>query len=191
MVFENIEKLKQQYTDKLVIVDDSRPELARFRDATGVVRTVNMNGRALVEFDQYANIGWYDIELDFLKVVDQPQPKREKPEAKAPAAKAAKPAAKAKDAGTAPAKPAAAGKAGRPSVAEIMAAARANKGAAASVAPAASSTEEADETASEIETPVAKAKPAAQAKVAKKGASGPLPTTTAEKIAWCREHDKA
>ena len=73
MVFENIEKLKQDYTDKYVVVDASRPELRRFRHLTGVVKTVNMNGRALVEFNGNENIGWYDIELDFLKVVDKPQ----------------------------------------------------------------------------------------------------------------------
>ena len=75
MVFEHIEKLKQEYTDKFVVVDDERPELRRFAELTGVVRTVNMNGRALVEFDGHENIGWYDIEIDFLKVVDKPTPK--------------------------------------------------------------------------------------------------------------------
>ena len=39
MVFEHIEKLKRQYTDKYVVVDATRPELARFRDTTGVVKT--------------------------------------------------------------------------------------------------------------------------------------------------------
>ena len=92
MVFENIEQLKQQYTDKYVVVDESRPELLRFKGQTGVVRTVNMSGRALVEFDAFKNIGWYDIELDFLKVIDKPLPTPE-PEAKAASPKA-KPAAK-------------------------------------------------------------------------------------------------
>src|SRR5438128_1096351 len=91
MVFERIERLKQEYTDKYVIVDAARPELARFKGQTGRVRTVNMNGQALVEFDAYDNIAWYDIGLDFLKVIDQPLPKEEKKE-RAPAA--AKPAAK-------------------------------------------------------------------------------------------------
>src|SRR5262249_6989071 len=75
MVFEHIEKLKRAFTDKYVVVDAARPELARFRNATGLIKTVNMNGRALVEFDQFDNIGWYDIELDFLKVVPKPEPK--------------------------------------------------------------------------------------------------------------------
>ena len=75
------EKLKRDYTDKYVVVDATRPELHRFRNFTGFVKTVNMNGRALVEFGEDNNIGWYDIELDFLKVVDKPEPKE--PEAKA------------------------------------------------------------------------------------------------------------
>ena len=58
MVFEHIDKLKSEYTDKYVVVDPSLPELARFRELTGIVRTVNMNGRALVEFDGHQNIGW-------------------------------------------------------------------------------------------------------------------------------------
>src|ERR1043165_1884991 len=75
MVFDHIENLKREFTDKYVVVDGSRPELARFRNAVGLIKTVNMSGRALVEFDQFDNIGWYDIELDFLKVVARPEPK--------------------------------------------------------------------------------------------------------------------
>jgi hypothetical protein len=136
MVFEHIEKLKRAFTDKYVVVDATRPELARFKDATGLIKTVNMNGRALVEFDQFDNISWYDIELDFLKVVPKPDPKAaEKPVAEKPAA-AAKPAAK-----PAAPKPAAAAGA-KPSTADILAAARTKKGtgepvAAAKAAPAA------------------------------------------------------
>ncbi len=243
MVFQHIEKLKQEYTDKLVVVDASRPELARFRDATGRVKTVNMNGRALVEFDQYANTGWYDIELDFLKIVDQPLPKPEKkeaakPAAAKPAAGAAKPAAaagakaaarpstadilaaaRAKAAATAgTAQPASEGKAktatpavsasaaaakpaGKMSTADILAAARAKKAAGATAAPAVetavsvvespatdeAATDEAmaDEAVAEEEVVVE----AAPARGAKSAASGPKPTTTAEKIAWCRTHD--
>src|SRR6185437_9859496 len=98
MVFDQIEKLKREYTDKYVVVDAGRPDLARFRGITGRIKTVNMSGRALVEFDACNNIGWYDIALDFLKVVDQPPPKpaesHEKPakkEAPAAGAKAAAP----------------------------------------------------------------------------------------------------
>src|SRR5262245_25052637 len=125
MVTQSLEKLKRQYTDKYVVVDGSRPELARFRDVVGQVKTVNMSGRALVEFlDYHLNIGWYDIAPEFLKVVDKPPPKVEKP--KAEKAKApAKPAAKAEAAPVAKAAPAAKpAAAGRPSVADILAAAR-------------------------------------------------------------------
>ena len=134
MVGEPIEQLKRKYTDKYVVVDAQRPELARFRDVVGQVKTVNMSGRALVEFDDYhVNIGWYDIDLSFLKVVDKPAPKPKEPVAKKAAAPAAKPAAAASPAPVAaPAK--AAG--GKPSVADILAAARSGK-AAGATAPAA------------------------------------------------------
>lgn len=124
MVFPNIEKIKQEYTDKYVVVDPQRPELARFADVVGQVKTVNMSGRALVEFlDYHLNIGWYDIELEFLKVVDKPEPKAK--EEKKPAAKAA---AKPVEAKAAPvAKPAAAGK---PSTADILAKLKGGAGAA-------------------------------------------------------------
>jgi hypothetical protein len=135
MYTDQIEKMKREYTDKYVLVDGTRPELARFRDVVGRVRTVNMNGRALVEFDDYhLNIGWYDIAPEYLKVVDKPPPKAAKPEAKKGAPKAA-PAAK-KPAGEAAsaAGKAAAPKAGKPSVADILAAARAGKGGGAAPA---------------------------------------------------------
>ncbi len=255
MVFEHIEKLKRQYTDKYVVVDAARPELARFRDATGVVKTINMNGRALVEFDLYDNIGWYDIELDFLKCVDKPLPKAEKKEEQpAKTAPTAGPATKAVPAskpgvppkpkaevaataepvaqGTKPATPAAGKKlstadilaaarakagstggaatekptaekpaqkpaaapaataakpAGKLSTADILAAARATAAPPAATAPA--TTEESLEPAEEVaqapaEVPI-DAPPAAR----KPAAGGPLPATTADKIAWCRTHD--
>ena len=87
MVFEHIENLKRAYTDKLVVVAEDRPELGRFQGQTGTVRTVNMSGRALVEFDGNQNIGWFDIDVDFLKLVDEPVA-TETPEA-APAVKKA------------------------------------------------------------------------------------------------------
>ena len=125
MVFEHIEKLKLEYTDKYVVVDESCPELLRFRGITGTVRTVNMSGRALVEFDAYDNIGWYDIDIDFLKVIDQPVPKPEAP-AKKPAAKKAAKAPSALEKARS-AKPAAAADGGT-SVADVLAAARSEKG---------------------------------------------------------------
>ena len=77
MVFEDIKKLQVEYTDKYVVVDEERPELRRFKGMTGVVKTVNMSGRALVQFDGNNNMAWYDIDIDYLKVVDKPPPKEE------------------------------------------------------------------------------------------------------------------
>lgn len=86
MVFSHIENLQKRYTDKYVVVDDSRPELRRFRGYTGLVKTVNMSGRALVQFENFENnIGWFDIDVDFLQVVDAPPPVQEKAARHAPA----------------------------------------------------------------------------------------------------------
>ncbi len=97
MSIELAEKLKDKLTDKFVVVDGSVPELKRFANWTGKVKTVNMNCRALVEFDGPVDISWYDIDPAYLTVVDAPV-KRAAPAAKAPAAKApastAAPAAK-------------------------------------------------------------------------------------------------
>ncbi len=140
MIFEHIEQLKRAFTDKYVVVDATRPELARFRNATGLVKTVNMSGRALVEFDQFDNIGWYDIELDFLKVVPKPEPKaaEAKPAAK-PATEKAAAAAKATSVpspiGRGQGEGAAPAAAGKPSTADILAAARVKKGTGEAVAP--------------------------------------------------------
>jgi hypothetical protein len=93
-MFDQIEKLKQDYTDKYVVVDAGIPELARFAGHVGQVKTVNMSGRALVEFDAWSNIGWYDIEIDCLQVVPKPDPKAEAPaKREAPAKPVAKAAA--------------------------------------------------------------------------------------------------
>ena len=174
-MFEAIERLKADWTDKHVVIDSRAPELARFAQATGIVKTVNMNGRCLVEFEQFNNTGWYDIDPTALKIVPKPVPKpaEAKPKAAATAA-TAKPAA-ARKAAPEKAVPAA-GK--RPSTADILAAARAKK-AAAGAEPAVAEPEPAAEQAPEPVVKPAKAKAAA----------GPLPTTTAEKIAWCRTTD--
>lgn len=234
--FDQIEDLKRQYTDKYVLVDTSRPELRRFQGETGRVKTVNMSGRALVQFDMANNIGWYDIALDYLHVVDGPQarpteaeggharaaaPAKVKPESPAAAAggkkvpeptagkkstadvlaaaRAAKGAAGAPAAKAPAAKAPAAGKpagakpaAGKLSTAEILAAARAAKEHPPEEEPAPvaeASAEEAE--VEELEAEAAQAELAAPvARPAKAaGGSGAVPTTTAEKIAWCREHD--
>jgi hypothetical protein len=157
MVFEHIEQLKRDWTDKYVVVDGSLPELRRFVGLTGTVKTVNYSGRALVEFDGNNNIGWYDIDTKFLKQIAEPLPKAVKAEktekkaapAKAEAPAAAKPAAKAPAGGSSVAdilaaarggaKPAAAAPAAgaKPSTADILAAARAKSAAPAADKPAA------------------------------------------------------
>jgi hypothetical protein len=100
-MFDQIEKLKTDLTDKYVLVDATIPELARFEGHVGQVKTVNMNGRALVQFDTWNNIGWYDIDVDCLRVVAKPDPAAvaaKQPDAKKEAPRAAKPAAATADA---------------------------------------------------------------------------------------------
>ncbi|NLF73150.1 MAG: hypothetical protein GX575_29290 [Candidatus Anammoximicrobium sp.] len=84
MFSDAIDNLQRDYTDQYVVVDDQRPELRRFRGMTGIVKTVNMNGRALVQFDSHNNLGWYDIELDFLKIVPPPPPRETETKAAKP-----------------------------------------------------------------------------------------------------------
>ena len=91
MSIERAEQLKREWTDKYVVVRPDVPQLRRFRNLTGTVKTVNMNCRALVQFDGPEDISWYDIDLDHLQVVDAPLPKK-KPAEAAPAEE--KPAAK-------------------------------------------------------------------------------------------------
>ncbi len=206
MVFEQIEALKRQYTDKYVVVDETRPELRRFQGQTGTVRTVNMSGKALVEFDAHENIGWFDIDPDFLRIIEEPLPKPEKAERGKPATEkkpaadksaAAKPSAKKPATGmsveemlaaargekkggapasAAKAKPAASAK--KMTVEEMLAAARAEKAGGAAPAPQA---------AASVETPVAPAEepsaaaaaPAAEEPVAEES-STPSPKAAAD-----------
>ena len=95
MSFETVERLKREYTDKWVTVETGTPELKRFVGLSGRIKTVNMNGRALVQFDNPVDISWYDIDLSYLKVIDAPLPKKVAEKHAEPAAKpaAAKPAA--------------------------------------------------------------------------------------------------
>ncbi len=155
MISEAIEQLKRSFTDKFVTVLPQQPDLARFAGLTGQIKTVNMSGRALVEFaDYHQNMGWYDIDLDHLVVVPAPNLAVAAPvakaappaPAKAPAAKPAPaaevkspPAEKPAPVATPPvAKPPVAAKpsGAKQSVAEILAAARATDGGAAATAPA-------------------------------------------------------
>ncbi len=195
-MFDVIERLKAEWTDKYVVIDSPAPELSRFAKTTGTVRAVNMNGRCLVEFDQFNNIGWYDIDPSHLKVVTEPLPKPEKqvkakaaPEAKTSSSKASSPQKKstadilaaARSGGLKPATKSA----GKLSTADILAKARGAKTppppAVNDPTPDESALEETialDETPERDESPQAKESPV-----------GELPTTTAEKIAWCRQHD--
>ena len=92
--FDEVDELKRHWTEKYVQVDESRPELKRFAGRTGRVITVNMSGRALVQFDD-EGWGWgrYDIALPFLKQVAAPAPvakeKAEKHDVEKPKAEAA------------------------------------------------------------------------------------------------------
>jgi hypothetical protein len=63
---EELQRLKEQYAGKRVVVDARRPELARLADVPGRVVTINCNGRALVQFDGPVS-GWFDIDPEFLK----------------------------------------------------------------------------------------------------------------------------
>lgn len=72
MDVERLRSLRFEYENQFVIVEGDRPELLRFKGKIGQVKTVNCNGRALVQFNSGADRGWYDIDLDFLRVVDPP-----------------------------------------------------------------------------------------------------------------------
>lgn len=96
MSFETVEKLKREYTDKWVVVDPNTAELKRFVGLSGHIKTINMSGRALVQFDGPVDISWYDIDLSYLKLIDAPLPKKvadKHAEAEKKPAPAAKPAA--------------------------------------------------------------------------------------------------
>lgn len=148
-LIDRAERLKKELTDKWVVVSDKAPELKRFANLTGKVKSVNMNCRALVEFDGPVDIGWYDIDPAFLKIVDGPRPKKAEghgdakparaaaPAADAPAAKPAagggSPLDKIRAAGAGAAKPAAAAPAGGSPLDKIRAS---GAGAAKPAAPA-------------------------------------------------------
>ena len=69
-LFDQVQSLQREWTDQFVQVDDSIAELKRFAGLTGQVKTVNMSGQALVEFDGSEDIGWYDIHPQFLTVIE-------------------------------------------------------------------------------------------------------------------------
>jgi hypothetical protein len=55
------------------VVDPSRPELARWAGIPGEVKNINLNGRALVQFEG-ADRGWHDIDPDYLRFTEAPKP---------------------------------------------------------------------------------------------------------------------
>ena len=134
-----------------------------------------MSGQALVEFDVYDNIGWYDIDVDFLKIVEKPVVKEE-PKAKA-------------GGGTAQVGPS------KMSAADVLAAARGQG--AGSAPPAVETTDDDIEMVEEevvAEEPVAE--PAAEEPVTEEPAAtapttddGPLPTAIEDILAFCRQRD--
>ncbi|MCA9051131.1 MAG: hypothetical protein KDA89_20485, partial [Planctomycetaceae bacterium] len=69
MSIQRAEELKREWTDRQVTVAGGVPELRRFSGLVGRVRTVNMNCRLLVEFNSSADIGWYDIDPQFVRAV--------------------------------------------------------------------------------------------------------------------------
>ena len=190
-MFDVIDQLKSEWTDKYVVVNSRAPELARFASTTGQVKTVNMNGQCLVEFDQYNNIGWYDIDPSALKIVPKPEPKpKDSKPAKKPTAQKKVSSQK---------KPQSSG---RPSTADILAAARGKKSAKPSGRPSTSEILAAARQESSvsqdsppppkeepIEQPKASSPSVEEAKVTEINSNEALPTTTAEKITWCRSHD--
>ena len=91
MTIAQAEVLKRDLTDHYVVVTEGPPELRRFVGLTGQVKTVNMNGRALVQFDNPVDISWYDIDPAYLTKVDAPQPKKKASSTKGSAAAPSKP----------------------------------------------------------------------------------------------------
>jgi hypothetical protein len=74
----SIAQLQAEWTDKPVtVVSTVAPlgtRLARFVGKPGVVKTVNQNGRALVQFEGTEDIGWYDIDPSDLRLRNEPSP---------------------------------------------------------------------------------------------------------------------
>ncbi len=67
------EQLKNEWTDQFVEVDDSRPELRRFKGIVGRVVTVNWNNLCVIDFQDG---GWYDIAPAFLRKLPAEEAKK-------------------------------------------------------------------------------------------------------------------
>ncbi|MBX9623466.1 MAG: hypothetical protein K2X82_06600 [Gemmataceae bacterium] len=72
--FEQVDVLRQAWTDRFVRVRPGFPEYTRFDGMVGRVVTVNLGGRALVDF---ADGAWYDIPAadEYLEVVPEDEAK--------------------------------------------------------------------------------------------------------------------
>lgn len=72
--FDEVDRLREVWTDRYVRVRAGRPEYDRFAGKVGRVVTVNLGGRALVDF---ADGAWYDIPAadDYLEVVSDEEAK--------------------------------------------------------------------------------------------------------------------
>lgn len=67
-----IEKLRQQYTNRYVIIPGAQPKYRRFRGRIGQVKTITMQGQALVGWVDSADRAWYAMELDALELLEEP-----------------------------------------------------------------------------------------------------------------------
>lgn len=71
-----IERLKREWTGRRVAAVGPSPALRRFAGRAGTVITVNMNGRALVQFDGGVDITWYDLAIEDLQTLTASTPER-------------------------------------------------------------------------------------------------------------------
>ncbi len=67
-----IQKLRQDYSNRYVVLESDRPESRRFQGRIGLVKTITMNCQALVEWVDSADRAWYAFDLDDLRLVDRP-----------------------------------------------------------------------------------------------------------------------
>jgi hypothetical protein len=72
MTSQQHDTLKRQYAGKQVVADPQRPEVARWAGVPGVIKAINFNGRALVQFDG-PDLGWHDLDLAALRLAGTPE----------------------------------------------------------------------------------------------------------------------
>ncbi len=71
MTSEELDRLKETYTGRTVMIEALRPELMRWANVPGRVITFNCNGRALVQFEG-ADQAFYDIDPEYLNLEQNP-----------------------------------------------------------------------------------------------------------------------